>query len=47
MQRKAAASKGIGKAVVCELVMRGYMVYLASRDPGLGAAAKADMRLFN
>lgn len=47
MQRKAAANKGIGKAVVRELVMRGYMVYLAIRYPGLGAAAKADMRLFN
>ena len=50
MQDKAVAlvtgaNKGIGKALVRELAMCGYTTYLASRDAGLGAAAKADMRL--
>jgi NAD(P)-dependent dehydrogenase (short-subunit alcohol dehydrogenase family) len=34
------ANKGIGKAVVRELAMRGYTVYLASRDASLGVAIK-------
>ena len=36
------ANKGIGKAVVRELAMRGYTVYLASRDASLGVAIKED-----